>query len=176
MKKIMPIILCSIILFCTACDPSKSIDYLNLYDNITVNSSFDDIIAIHKDAKSISNDYEELQLYDCSNTILSEIAKKYNTKVDIYVSRSTDFIFDEEEHLTERENLNIIVDVESENINYDDYESINKILSKKYGNPLKTKEQTIVNDNVFTTQYNIENIVTVEYTENKSMNIMYQFR
>lgn len=120
MKKLIPIIMFSIILFCTACE--KAVNPIDMYDNVTSDSTIEELKEIHKNCNKLTSGGEGTFFCTSDNTVLQSITEKYNTdSPKIYVSKFLDDVTD------------ISIVVKAPNVSDEDFNTLVDLFDKKYG-------------------------------------------
>lgn len=159
MKKNMPIILCSIILFCTACE--KAVDPIDKYDNITANSSIEELKEVHK-GDIISEEGETGFIAIGKNTVLNFIAEKYNTE------NPSTFIEHPDTHLS------ISVSVKCPEMTNQDIKTLLDMFQKKFGDYECFEEKENTKDNIYFFNYESNQKIEIMYFNDK-IHVKYTF-
>lgn len=156
MKKLIPIIMFSIILFCTGCTNLKSVE---IYQSIKPDIELQDLKKLHDFSDIESEDDEGFILNNCSNTILQELAVKYGEEgITVTAYKPTDSEY----------TLSIGQYLYSKQVCYNDFNDLVEKISELCGEPKKDLRSASFNYN------NID--ISVHYMENTVIYIFYNFK
>lgn len=163
MKKFLPALICVFVMLCTGCNSLED-KYLNLYDNLSYETSLDDVLKLYPNSEILTADESAVCLGRCKNTVIQTLVEKCNNDRNALVSA---YKYDD--------SFIIQAAVYSDQITIDDYNNYVKLLTEKYGNPVDISQPKEFTNGYgeYKTQFNITNKVEIFYSTGSPENCLY---